>query len=82
MINILNKSVDKLSSSIDKTLNICDKLNINFNELLTVATEFIISRFGGVVINIYSELDLIKSEINTVKYQIEHVSRYQLFKIT
>ena len=67
---------------MDKTLNICDKLNISFNDSLAFATEFIISRFGGVVNNIYNELDLIKSEINTVKDQIEHVSRYQLFKIT
>ena len=67
---------------MDKTLNISDKLNISFNESLTVATEFIISRFGGVVNNIYNELDSIKSEINTVKDQKEYVSRYQLFKIT
>ena len=73
--NILNKSVDELGSSMDKTLDISNKLNNSFNESLTVVTEFIISRFGGVVNNIYNE-------INTVKDQIEHVSRYQLFKIT
>jgi hypothetical protein len=62
MINRLNKSVDKLNSSMDK------KLNISFIESLAFATEF--QDFGAVVNNIYNELDLIKSEIITVQFSL------------